>query len=81
MKLDTEIEAQKPDPTTAVKGRRPSFCSVAWFFFVWGALGGWAILGQWEPRLNVITKDQLTALCAAAYLLSKREPPNNQILP
>lgn len=51
---------------------------VAWILLVWGVIGGWSILGEWWPRLNVLTKDQLTIVVGLMLALDsrKRKAPN-----
>lgn len=41
---------------------------IAIILIIWGILGGWAMLGQWDPNFNRLTKDQATI--AFGFLLA-----------
>ena len=46
---------------------------VAWAAVAWGLIGGWQILGEWWPNLNVVTKDQLTIIIASMIICGWRK--------
>lgn len=57
----------------------PVVLCVAWGALLWGIIGGWEILGQWWPKLNTITKDQVTIIVASiAILWRSKRAPNDQ---
>jgi hypothetical protein len=43
-----------------------------WIALLWGIIGGFEILGHWWPRLNTITKDQVTFMFALAVLAAEK---------
>lgn len=46
---------------------------IAIILILWGLLGGWAMLGQWDPKCNTLTKDQATIAFGLLLVLTTQK--------